>query len=93
VHGRFWGRGLPVNWIAADMRRIKEGISVRCCAIEVVQSLVAVASAHELYISSHYRYNLAKFPWLALWASRGRARRNISEGNEHGGSETTQLSA
>ena len=28
VHGRFSGIGLPVNWIAADIRRIKEGILV-----------------------------------------------------------------
>ena len=28
VHGRFSGIGLPVNWIAADILRIKEGILV-----------------------------------------------------------------
>ena len=28
VHGRFSGTGLPVNWIAADILRIKEGILV-----------------------------------------------------------------
>lgn len=26
VHGRFSGRGSPVNWIAADILRIKDGI-------------------------------------------------------------------
>ena len=28
VHGRFSGNGLPVNWIAADILRIKGGILV-----------------------------------------------------------------
>src|SRR6266853_4400171 len=28
VHGRFSGNGLPVNWIAADILRIKDGILV-----------------------------------------------------------------
>jgi len=28
VHGRFSGFGLPVNWIAADILRIEEGILV-----------------------------------------------------------------
>ena len=28
VHGRFSGIGLPVNWIAADILRIKDGILV-----------------------------------------------------------------
>jgi predicted SnoaL-like aldol condensation-catalyzing enzyme len=28
VHGRFSGIGLPVNWIAADIVRIKDGILV-----------------------------------------------------------------
>src|SRR5579862_3399474 len=28
VHGRFSNFGLPVNWIAADMVRIKEGVLV-----------------------------------------------------------------
>ncbi|MFY9689833.1 MAG: hypothetical protein WAJ86_07850, partial [Candidatus Acidiferrales bacterium] len=28
VHGRFSGIGLPVNWIAADVLRIKDGILV-----------------------------------------------------------------
>jgi predicted SnoaL-like aldol condensation-catalyzing enzyme len=28
VHGRFSGFGLPVNWIAADIVRIKDGILV-----------------------------------------------------------------
>jgi predicted SnoaL-like aldol condensation-catalyzing enzyme len=28
VHGRFSGIGLPVNWIAADILRIKDGIMV-----------------------------------------------------------------
>jgi predicted SnoaL-like aldol condensation-catalyzing enzyme len=28
VHGRFSGLGLPVNWIAADILRIKDGILV-----------------------------------------------------------------
>ena len=28
VHGRFSGIGLPVNWIAADIHRIKEGILI-----------------------------------------------------------------
>jgi predicted SnoaL-like aldol condensation-catalyzing enzyme len=28
VHGRFSGFGLPVNWIAADILRIKDGILV-----------------------------------------------------------------
>jgi predicted SnoaL-like aldol condensation-catalyzing enzyme len=28
VHGRFSGRGVPVNWIAADILRIKDGILV-----------------------------------------------------------------
>src|ERR1700720_2058732 len=28
VHGRFSGRGLPVNWIAADIVRIKDGVLV-----------------------------------------------------------------
>jgi len=28
VHGRFSGNGLPVNWIAADILRIKAGILV-----------------------------------------------------------------
>ncbi len=28
VHGRFSGLGLPVNWIAADIVRIKDGILV-----------------------------------------------------------------
>ena len=28
VHGRFSGIGLPVNWIAADILRIKEGILI-----------------------------------------------------------------
>jgi predicted SnoaL-like aldol condensation-catalyzing enzyme len=26
VHGRFSGHGLPVNWIAADILRIKDGV-------------------------------------------------------------------
>jgi predicted SnoaL-like aldol condensation-catalyzing enzyme len=26
VHGRFSGMGLPVNWIAADILRIKDGV-------------------------------------------------------------------
>lgn len=26
VHGRFSGRGVPVNWIAADILRIQDGI-------------------------------------------------------------------
>ena len=29
VHGRFSGNGRPVNWIAADIVRIKDGISCR----------------------------------------------------------------
>ena len=28
VHGRFSGMGLPVNWIAADIVRIKDGVLV-----------------------------------------------------------------
>jgi predicted SnoaL-like aldol condensation-catalyzing enzyme len=28
VHGRFSNFGLPVNWIAADIRRIEDGILV-----------------------------------------------------------------
>ena len=28
VHGRFSGIGLPVNWIAADILRIKDGVLV-----------------------------------------------------------------
>jgi predicted SnoaL-like aldol condensation-catalyzing enzyme len=28
VHGRFSGIGLPVNWIAADIVRIKDGVLV-----------------------------------------------------------------
>ncbi len=28
VHGRFSGIGLPVNWIAADILRIKDGILI-----------------------------------------------------------------
>ena len=28
VHGRFSGIGLPVNWIAADILRIKDGIFI-----------------------------------------------------------------
>ncbi len=28
VHGRFSGIGLPVNWITADIVRIKDGILV-----------------------------------------------------------------
>jgi len=28
VHGRFSGHGLPVNWIAADILRIKDGVLV-----------------------------------------------------------------
>jgi predicted SnoaL-like aldol condensation-catalyzing enzyme len=28
VHGRFSGFGLPVNWVAADILRIKDGILV-----------------------------------------------------------------
>ena len=28
VHGRFSGVGLPVNWIAADILRMKDGILV-----------------------------------------------------------------
>ena len=28
VHGRFSGFGLPVNWIAADIVRVKDGILV-----------------------------------------------------------------
>jgi predicted SnoaL-like aldol condensation-catalyzing enzyme len=28
VHGRFSGMGLPVNWIAADILRIENGILV-----------------------------------------------------------------
>ena len=28
VHGRFSGNGLPVNWIAADILRIRDGILV-----------------------------------------------------------------
>jgi predicted SnoaL-like aldol condensation-catalyzing enzyme len=28
VHGRFSGFGLPVNWIAADIARIKDGVLV-----------------------------------------------------------------
>jgi predicted SnoaL-like aldol condensation-catalyzing enzyme len=28
VHGRFSGFGLPVNWIAADILRIKDGILI-----------------------------------------------------------------
>jgi predicted SnoaL-like aldol condensation-catalyzing enzyme len=28
AHGRFWDFGLPVNWIAADVVRIKDGILV-----------------------------------------------------------------
>ena len=28
VHGRFSGFGAPVNWIAADILRIKDGILV-----------------------------------------------------------------
>jgi predicted SnoaL-like aldol condensation-catalyzing enzyme len=28
VHGRFSGLGLPVNWIAADIVRIKDGVLV-----------------------------------------------------------------
>ena len=28
IHGRFSGFGLPVNWIAADILRIKDGILV-----------------------------------------------------------------
>jgi predicted SnoaL-like aldol condensation-catalyzing enzyme len=28
VHGRFSGIGLPVNWIAADIVRIKDGILI-----------------------------------------------------------------
>ena len=28
VHGRFSGRGVPVNWIAADIVRLKDGILI-----------------------------------------------------------------
>jgi predicted SnoaL-like aldol condensation-catalyzing enzyme len=28
VHGRFSGHGQPVNWIAADIVRIKDGVLV-----------------------------------------------------------------
>jgi hypothetical protein len=28
AHGRFWGMGLPVNWIAADIVRVKDGALV-----------------------------------------------------------------
>ena len=28
VHGRFSGFGLPVNWIAADILRVEDGILV-----------------------------------------------------------------
>ena len=28
VHGRFSGMGLPVNWIAADIVRIKDGVLI-----------------------------------------------------------------
>jgi predicted SnoaL-like aldol condensation-catalyzing enzyme len=28
VHGRFSGIGLPVNWIAADIVRIKDGVLI-----------------------------------------------------------------
>jgi len=28
VHGRFSGHGLPVNWIAADILRVKDGVLV-----------------------------------------------------------------
>jgi predicted SnoaL-like aldol condensation-catalyzing enzyme len=28
VHGRFSGMGLPVNWIAADIVRVKDGVLV-----------------------------------------------------------------
>ena len=29
VHGRFWGFGAPVNWIAAVIVRLQEGILVK----------------------------------------------------------------
>ena len=34
VHGRFSGFGQPVNWIAADILRIKDGILVEHWDVE-----------------------------------------------------------
>ena len=59
--------------------------------VEVVQAQEAVASAHEQYISSLYNYNLAKFPWRALWAPPKRASKNISKENKHGGREPSPV--
>jgi len=33
VHGRFSGMGLPVNWIAADIVRVKDGALVDCSRV------------------------------------------------------------
>jgi predicted SnoaL-like aldol condensation-catalyzing enzyme len=43
VHGRFSGFGAPVNWIAADILRIKDGILVEHC--DVIQDEASRASS------------------------------------------------
>ena len=58
VHGRFSGFGAPVNWIAADILRIQDGILVEHW--DVIQDEATIDQSKKR--AAHVREHISKTP-------------------------------